>query len=154
MAPILAPLLGFLFLRGHIILKNWSYCPLLRASTSPFKSTCLLIRLKEEKIDLYRITDSGISPYLPPYGRACFFNARQRCRIEPGSCIMARSVPRLKIFLFNYTHNQRIPLSTEAHVVLDQINPALNREGVKLQFNQSYRFELTTNPLGKHYINS
>jgi hypothetical protein len=30
----------------------------------------------------------------------------------------------------------------------------LNREEVELQFNQSYRFELTTNPLGKHYINS
>jgi hypothetical protein len=45
MAPILAPLLGFLFLRGHISLKNRSYRPLLRASTSPFKSTCLLIRL-------------------------------------------------------------------------------------------------------------
>jgi hypothetical protein len=54
MAPILAPLLGLLFLRGHISLKNWSYRPLLRASTSPFKSTCLLIGLKEAKIDLYR----------------------------------------------------------------------------------------------------
>jgi hypothetical protein len=54
MALILAPLLGFLLLRGHISLKNRSYRPLLRASTSPFKSTCLLIRLKEAKIDLYR----------------------------------------------------------------------------------------------------
>jgi hypothetical protein len=33
-----------LFLQGCISLKNWSYCPLLRDSTSPFKSTCLLIR--------------------------------------------------------------------------------------------------------------
>jgi hypothetical protein len=47
MAPILAPLLGILFLRGHISLKNWTYSPLLRGSASPFKSTCLLIRLKE-----------------------------------------------------------------------------------------------------------
>jgi hypothetical protein len=53
MAPILAPLLGFLFLRGHISLKNWSYRPILRASTSPFKSTCLLIRLKEVPDALY-----------------------------------------------------------------------------------------------------
>jgi hypothetical protein len=37
---------GVLFLRGCISLKNWSYRPLLRASTSPFKSTCLLIKLK------------------------------------------------------------------------------------------------------------
>jgi hypothetical protein len=59
-----------------------------------------------------------------------------------------------KVFIFNYTHNQRIALSIEAHGVLDRFNPALNREGVELTFNQSYRFELTTNPLGKHYINS
>jgi hypothetical protein len=50
----MAPLLGFLFFRGHISLKNRSYRPLLRASTSPFKSTCLLTRLKEAKIGLYR----------------------------------------------------------------------------------------------------
>jgi hypothetical protein len=53
MAPILAPVLGFLFLRGHISLKNRSYRPLLRASTSPFKSTSLLIRLKEVPDALY-----------------------------------------------------------------------------------------------------
>jgi hypothetical protein len=53
MAPILAPLLGFLFFQGHIFLKNRSYRPLLRASTSPFKSTCLLIRLKEVPDALY-----------------------------------------------------------------------------------------------------
>jgi hypothetical protein len=40
----------------------------------------------------------------------------------------------------------------ETHVMPVQIIP--NQEGVELQFNQSYRFELTTNPLGKHYINS
>jgi hypothetical protein len=67
---------------------------------------------------------------------------------------MAKSVARLKIFNFNYTHNQRIPLSIEAHALRVQIDTTLNREGVELQFNQSYRSELTTNPLGKHYINS
>jgi hypothetical protein len=45
-------------------------------------------------------------------------------------------------------------MSIGAHVVLNQINTALNREGVELQFHQSYQFKLTTNPLGKHYINS
>jgi hypothetical protein len=47
MAVYIRPRLGGLFLRGCISLKNWSYCPLLRHSTSPFKSTCLLIYLKE-----------------------------------------------------------------------------------------------------------
>jgi hypothetical protein len=43
-------------------------------------------------------------------------------------------------------------LSIEAHVVLNLINTALNREGVELPFNQSYRFIVTTVPLGLHYI--
>jgi hypothetical protein len=59
MAPILAPLFGVHFLQGHISLKNRSYCPLLRASTSPFKSRCLLIRLKE-------ISDALNGPHLRP----------------------------------------------------------------------------------------
>jgi hypothetical protein len=46
MVPLMAPLFGVIFLRGHIFLKNWTYCPLLRESASPFKSTCLLITLK------------------------------------------------------------------------------------------------------------
>jgi hypothetical protein len=54
--PVITPILGtdfrVLFLRGCISLKHWSYRPLLRDSTSPLKSTCLLIRLKEAKIDL------------------------------------------------------------------------------------------------------
>jgi hypothetical protein len=54
----------------------------------------------------------------------------------------------------HYTQINRRTLSIEAHVLPVQIRPALNQEGVELQFNQSYRFELTTNPLGKHYINS
>jgi hypothetical protein len=53
MVPLAAPLFGVLFLRGHISLKNRSYRPLLRASTSPFKSTSLLIRLKEPPLALY-----------------------------------------------------------------------------------------------------
>jgi hypothetical protein len=54
MVPLAAPLFGVLFLRGHISLKNRSYRPRLRASTSPFKSTCLLSRLKEVPDALYR----------------------------------------------------------------------------------------------------
>jgi hypothetical protein len=39
-------------------------------------------------------------------------------------------------------------LSIEAHVVLNQINTGLNREGVELQFHQSSRFKLAPNPWG------
>jgi hypothetical protein len=40
-----APIFLGLF-RGHISLKKGTYHPLLRESASPFKSTCLLIKLK------------------------------------------------------------------------------------------------------------
>jgi hypothetical protein len=63
MAPILAPLFGVHFLLGCFSLKNWTYCPVLRVRATPFKSTCLLTRLKEANIDLSRITDIGMSPY-------------------------------------------------------------------------------------------
>jgi hypothetical protein len=59
-----------------------------------------------------------------------------------------------KIFNFETLKHNLYTLSIEAHVVLDQINTALNREGVELQFNQSYQFEVTTVPLGLHYITS
>jgi hypothetical protein len=75
-------------------------------------------------------------------------------RIEPGTCIIARSVAQLKIFIFSYIKNERHTLSDETHDLPVQIIQALNREGVELTFNQSYRFEITTNPLGKHFINS
>jgi hypothetical protein len=91
---------------------------------------------------------------IPHYGRAIFFNAHQRCRFEPGTCIMARSVARLKLFIFIYTQIDQRTLSIETHVLPVQIIPVLNREGVELQFNQSYRFEVTTVPLGLHYITS
>jgi hypothetical protein len=38
------PTFGVLFLVGHISLKNWTYCPILRDSTTPFKGTCLFIK--------------------------------------------------------------------------------------------------------------
>jgi hypothetical protein len=54
MVPLTAPLFGVIFSRGHISLKNWTYCPVLKDSTSPFKGTCLLITLKEDPFGLYR----------------------------------------------------------------------------------------------------
>jgi hypothetical protein len=71
--------------------------------------------------------------------------------MEPGTCIIATKCGTIEFQIFKYIG---FVMSTEAHVILNQINTALNREGVKLPFNQSYRSKLTTNPLGKHYINS
>jgi hypothetical protein len=56
MAVYIRPLFGVIFLQGHISLKNWTYCPVLRDSTSPFKGTYLLITLKQEKNALYGLT--------------------------------------------------------------------------------------------------
>jgi hypothetical protein len=53
MVLLTAPLFRVLFLQGHISLKNWTYCPVLRESATPFKSTCLPIKLKELPFDLY-----------------------------------------------------------------------------------------------------
>jgi hypothetical protein len=73
---------------------------------------------------------------------------------NPARVFSRQSVARLKIFIFSYTQINRRTLSIETHVLPIQIIPALNRKGVELTFIQSYRFELTTNPLRKHYINS
>jgi hypothetical protein len=45
MMPLAAPLLGPYYLEGHISLQKRTYCPLLRESATPFKSTCFLIKL-------------------------------------------------------------------------------------------------------------
>jgi hypothetical protein len=55
---------------------------------------------------------------------------------------------------FKHLRTTGFSLSGEIHVLPVQINTALNQEGVELTFNQSYQFEITTNPLGKHYITS
>jgi hypothetical protein len=47
-----------------------------------------------------------------------------------------------------------VRMSIVKHTRPVQIRTALNREGVELPFNQSYQAEVTTNPLGKHYITS
>jgi hypothetical protein len=46
MMPLVALYFGVYYSEGHISLKNWTYCPLLRESATPFKSTCFLIKLK------------------------------------------------------------------------------------------------------------
>jgi hypothetical protein len=47
-----------------------------------------------------------------------------------------------------------LSLSIKLDVLPVQINTALNWEGVKLPFDQSYQFEVTTDPIGPHYITS
>jgi hypothetical protein len=88
------------------------------------------------------------------YGRATFLNAHQRCGFEPGTCINTRRVARLTEFYFHLFRKHRVSLSIETDVLPVHIIIALNREGVELQFNQSYRSEVTTVPLGLHYITS
>jgi hypothetical protein len=56
--------------------------------------------------------------------------------------------------LVSFTKNRPVSLSIKTDVLPFQSNIALNREGVKLPFNQSYRSEVTTVPLGLHYITS
>jgi hypothetical protein len=41
------------FLKGHISLKNWTYCPLFSHNTTSFKRTCFLNRLKVLPDGLY-----------------------------------------------------------------------------------------------------
>jgi hypothetical protein len=43
MAPILAPILGVHFFRGHISLKNGTFCPFSSHDSSYFKNMRLLI---------------------------------------------------------------------------------------------------------------
>jgi hypothetical protein len=60
----------------------------------------------------------------------------------------------LKYLFSTNTSNRWISLSIETDVLPVQIKPALNREGVELRFNHSYQSEVTTVPLGLHYITS
>jgi hypothetical protein len=77
-----------------------------------------------------------------------------RCGIEPNTCHSTRGAARLEECCFQILKLNGFPLSIEAHVLPDEINTSLNREGVELPFNQSYRFEVTTVPLRLHYITS
>jgi hypothetical protein len=49
MAPILAPILGVHFLKGHFSLKNGTICPLISHDSSSFKDTCFLTKSENER---------------------------------------------------------------------------------------------------------
>jgi hypothetical protein len=152
--PLTAPLFGVIFFTGAYLPQKSDLLPPLERERKPFQ---------KHVPSYYMKLSEGCFLWAAPTqlrGRPYSINAdnslrganttEYRCRIEPGSCIIiARSGARL---IFKYSNMYQLPLSTEAHFVLVQINTALNREGVELPFNQYYRFELTTNPLGKHYI--
>jgi hypothetical protein len=71
--------------------------------------------------------------------------------LNPARVLSRKSVPRFIFQIFKYIE---IKLSIEADVLPVQMITALNREGVELQFNQSYQSKVTTVPLGLHYITS
>jgi hypothetical protein len=73
---------------------------------------------------------------------------------NPARVLSRRSVARLEENNFQIFKLNSFSLSIETDVIPVQISISLNREGVELPFNQSYRFEITTNPLGKHYVTS
>jgi hypothetical protein len=58
------------------------------------------------------------------------------------------------IFNFKYSNTTELYGVSNRIQCPVQINTALNREGVELLFDQSYQFEVTTVPLGLHYITS
>jgi hypothetical protein len=69
----------------------------------------------------------------------------------PGTCIITRKCDTIHFQIFKYIG---AVLSIETDVPPVQIIIALNREGFELPFDQLYQAEVTTNPLGKHYITS
>jgi hypothetical protein len=73
---------------------------------------------------------------------------------NPARVKARESVAQLGDIYFQIFKLNGFAWSIETDVIPVQINTALNQEGVELTFNQSYRFEVTTNPLGKHYITS
>jgi hypothetical protein len=63
--------------------------------------------------------------------------------------VLARTTERI---LFYFIKKCPISLSIGALLLPVRISTALNWEEVKLAFDQSYQFEITTDPLGSHYI--
>jgi hypothetical protein len=83
MAPILAPILGVHFFRGHISLKNGTFCLLISHDTSSFKDTCFLIRLKVIPDGLYVLNGKPNMP-VPSLFRP--LTVECQLGIESGSC--------------------------------------------------------------------
>jgi hypothetical protein len=63
---------------------------------------------------------------IPNYGRATFLNARQRCRIEPDTCIIVVKCGTTENIYTQIFKSQRIFLSIETDVPPVQINSELS----------------------------
>jgi hypothetical protein len=98
MAPILAPLLGVIFYGGISSSKIGLRAPSLDRAQLRLNARVFLLSKKNIHLVRIAVTDSGISPSVLDHGRAPFLNAHQRCRFESGTCIIARTVARLKEF--------------------------------------------------------
>jgi hypothetical protein len=59
---------------------------------------------------------------------------------------------RLKEFFFRLLRNSELLGVLDRARVPVQFNSELNREGIEPPFDQSYQIEITTDPLGPHYI--
>jgi hypothetical protein len=64
-----------------------------------------------------------------------FSTLARGAELNPARVLLRQSVARLKILKLIYTQINRCTLCIETHALLIQIIPALNREGVELQFN-------------------
>jgi hypothetical protein len=58
-APLTGQKKGVLFLRGHISLKNRTYCSLFRHDTSSFKGTCLLSENEQKRLCMGRTSSAN-----------------------------------------------------------------------------------------------
>jgi hypothetical protein len=83
-----------------------------------------------------------------------FERCNYRWGFEPGTCKSTRRGARLKEYSFHLLRNIEFLSVLNQTVVPVQFNTALNQEGIKLPFDQSYQFEVTTDPIGSHYITS
>jgi hypothetical protein len=64
MAPILAPILGVHFVRGHISLKNRTYCPLLDRIQPLSKTRVFLYKKRSEYCFVWAAPSLLLAPYL------------------------------------------------------------------------------------------
>jgi hypothetical protein len=88
------------------------------------------------------------------YGPEQFRVIRQRCGFEPGTWKSTRSVAHLKEFYFHLLRTIEFLRVSDLMVEPIQYNTAVIGEGIKLPFDQSYPVEVTTDPIGPHYITS
>jgi hypothetical protein len=81
MAPLTGPGKGVIFLKGHISLKNGTFCPLFSHDSTSFKRTCFLIGENERKLLCMGRTSTANKPLFLYY---CPKQLNFQLGIEPG----------------------------------------------------------------------